>query len=315
MSDAKRFDVLGLGIVAVDDLLYVESYPPADAKTPIQHKERQCGGLTATALVAAARLGSRCAYAGVLGNDELSHFVEERLHHEGVDLTHLVRREDACPAHSIIIVDTTNHTRSILFEISGAVGADPHRPGDDVIRSASVLYVDHYGIEGTLRAARIARAAGIPIVADIERDEFQDFKELFSLVDHLIVSREFAAKITTESDPAAATKALWSEDRAVAVVTCGEEGCWYLNRDCSSPIHRPAFRVATVDTTGCGDVFHGAYASALARGLPLAERIRLASATAAMKATQPGGQTGIPTLQQVEAFLSEAIEKGLSHQG
>ncbi|MBN2129460.1 MAG: hypothetical protein JW741_08180, partial [Sedimentisphaerales bacterium] len=66
------FDVLGLGYTAVDDLLYVESYPPADNKARVRHRERHCGGLTATALVAAARLGARCMYAGVLGNDELS---------------------------------------------------------------------------------------------------------------------------------------------------------------------------------------------------------------------------------------------------
>ena len=68
MSDG--YDVLGLGSVAVDDLLYVPHYPPADAKLQVRRRERQCGGLTATALVAAARLGARCAYAGVLGEDE-----------------------------------------------------------------------------------------------------------------------------------------------------------------------------------------------------------------------------------------------------
>jgi sugar/nucleoside kinase (ribokinase family) len=60
-----------------------------------------------------------------------------------------------------------------------------------------------------------------------------------------------------------------------------------------------------VDTTGCGDVFHGAYASALARGLSLAERVRFAAAAAALKATRPGGQAGIPTRPEVEAFLQE----------
>lgn len=306
MKNEADFDVLGLGIVAVDDLLYVDTYPPPDAKTPIRRRERQCGGLAATALVAAARLGSRCAYAGLLGNDELSQFVEERLRHEGIGLTHAVRRDEACPAHSFIVVDTSRQTRNIFFELAGAVGAAPDLPTEDAIRSTKVLYVDHYGMEGILRAARIARAAGIPVVADIERDESPLFIELLGVCDHLIVSHDFAAKITYESEPPAAAKALWADGREAVVVTCGEEGCWYLDLDTrDSPVHQPAFRVNTVDTTGCGDVFHGAYASALARGLTLSERVRLASATAAMKATKPGGQSGIPTLPQVEAFLEE----------
>ena len=76
---AGTFDIVGLGCAAVDDLLYVPAYPPADAKVQIRRRERQGGGLTATALVAAARLGTRCAYAGVLGDDDLSEFVRRRL--------------------------------------------------------------------------------------------------------------------------------------------------------------------------------------------------------------------------------------------
>src|SRR5436309_652030 len=103
MSDAAptpkpaAVDVLGLGCVAVDDLLYVESYPAPDRKTRIESRDRQCGGLTATALVAAARMGARCAYAGVLGSDELSEFAIARLKAERIDLTHLIRQPQARP--------------------------------------------------------------------------------------------------------------------------------------------------------------------------------------------------------------------------
>src|SRR5262249_48809637 len=99
-----RFDIVGLGCAAVDDLLYVPAYPPADAKAQIQRRERQGGGLTATALVAAARLGARCAYAGVLGDDDLSQFVRANFEGEGVDVTWVRLRPGARPIHSIIIV-------------------------------------------------------------------------------------------------------------------------------------------------------------------------------------------------------------------
>src|SRR5512133_1848243 len=84
----EPIDILGLGGVAVDDLVFVEAYPPADAKVVVARRERHCGGLTATALVAAARLGARCAYGGILGDDELSRFVEQTLVREGIDVSH-----------------------------------------------------------------------------------------------------------------------------------------------------------------------------------------------------------------------------------
>jgi sugar/nucleoside kinase (ribokinase family) len=305
MKTDATIDVLGLGCVAVDDLLYVTAYPPADAKEQVQRRERQCGGLTATALVAAARLGARCAYAGVLGFDADSQFVVDCFQREQIDVTHLVRRSDARPIRSTIIVDESRQTRNIFFDLSGSVGATPDRPAAEVIRSSRILFVDHYGLEGMIRAARIARAAGIPVVADLERDEWSGFAELLGLVDHLIVSRRFAAQLTGTDHPAAATERLWHAERQAVVVTCGDDGCWYRGAAAdAAPRHQPAFPVATVDTTGCGDVFHGAYASALARDLDLRERIRFASAAAALKATRRGGQAGIPSRQETEAFLA-----------
>src|SRR5262249_6276897 len=154
---APRFDVLGLGCVAIDDLFYVAAYPPADAKEPVRRCERQCGGLTATALVAAARLGSSCAFAGTLGHDDPSNFVVRRLGEEGIDVSHVRRRPGVRPIHSTVIVDEQRLTRTIFYDLSGAVGAEADWPPDEVIRSARVLFVDHFGAEGMARAARIAR--------------------------------------------------------------------------------------------------------------------------------------------------------------
>ncbi len=302
---AAPFDILGLGCVAVDDLLYVAAYPPADAKVPVRRRERQCGGLTATALVAAARLGARCAYAGTLGDDELSQFVRGRLRHEGVEVAHARHRPDARPIHSTIVVDEGRQTRNIFYDLEGVYGAEPGWPDPGVIRSARVLYVDHFGCEGMAWAARIARGAGAEVVADFERGEMPGFPELAALVGHLIVSRDFARTLTGATDAAAAARKLWGDGRRAVVVTAGEEGCWWLDGPGEEVRHQAAFAVRAADTTGCGDVFHGAYASALVRGLDAAGRVRFATAAAALKATQRGGQSGIPTRPAVEAFLQE----------
>jgi sugar/nucleoside kinase (ribokinase family) len=298
----KQWDVLALGNTAIDDLLFVEEFPAADTKTPILHSQRQCGGLAATAIVAAARLGARCAYAGALGEDELSQFVEATLQREGVDTTHVVRRADAVPVHSRIIVGA-NGTRNIFYETKGFCGAHENAPNAEIIGAARVLLVDRWGIEGTLRAMKIARENEIPIVGDIERSGFKGFEEWMQAVNHLIVPEEFALSFTGASTPGAAARKLWSSAREVVVVTCGENGCHALESESASPQFFPAFAVEVVDTTGCGDVFHGVYAASLARNEDLESRARFSAAAAAIKATQPGGQSGAPTRAIVEDFM------------
>jgi sugar/nucleoside kinase (ribokinase family) len=298
------FDILGLGAVAVDDLLAVPVYPPADTKVRVRKSERQCGGQCATTLVAAARLGSRCAYAGLIGDDEDSRFVLDTFQREGVDVTHVCRRSDARPFRSTIIVDEQRHTRTIFSEERGTVGAAADWPPPEVIEATRVLFVDHHGIAGMTRAARIARAAGIAVVADFERGTAPGFAELLSLVDHLIVSRDFAVQWTGATDPQVAVQRLWTPQREVVAVTCGADGCWFREHQ-DAVRHQPAVVVETVDTTGCGDVFHGAYASALARDVLLPGRMRFAAAAAALKATRTGGQAGIPDRARVETMLGE----------
>jgi sulfofructose kinase len=302
----EPYDVLGLGYASIDDLLFLPRFPEPDAKMQVERHERHCGGLTATALVAAARLGSRCAFAGVLGKDELSEHVLGCLAAEGIDTRYVYRDRQARPVHSVILVDQSAATRTILFNLSGVRGARSDWPEAEVIRAAGVLFVDDCGPAGMARAAGIARASKIPVVADIEGDESPAFEALWGLVDHLILSQGFASRVTGQADPARAAAALFNGDRRMTAVTCGAGGVWYVDAgDPSRARHCAAFPVRAVDTTGCGDVFHGAYASALARGLDVEGRMEFAAAAAAMKACFPGGQAGIPGRAQVEAFLGQ----------
>src|ERR1700730_12647990 len=303
----KSIDILGLGCVAVDDLLYVTSFPAADTKVRVLSWERQCGGLTGTALVTAARLGARCAFAGLLGLDELSHAIEENFLREGVEIKFAPRTTDAPVPHAVVIVAAETGTRNIFYRIDGRVGADNWLPEESVVRSARVLFLDQYGMGGNLRAALIARAAGIPIVADFEEHHDPRFQELLGLVDHIVLPEDVAAKITGKRSPQSAAEALWHKDCHAVVITCGVAGSWFVGTD-RMVQHQPAFKVRALDTTGCGDVFHGAYAAALAQGAKLVECVRRATAAAALKATQPGGQRGIPTRNQVDEFLQSEPE-------
>ena len=299
----KRWDVLGLGCAAVDDAIYVERFPAGDTKIRVRHRQRRVGGLTTAALLTGARMGGSCAYAGKLGNDELSTVVLDELQRTGVDVSPVVHVDEGSPIHAIVVLGDADHTRTIFAYNDGSLGAHGALPPAEVIEATRVLFVDTYGVAGQLRAARIARAAGIPIVADFERGEGPHFEELLALVDHLILSQHFACSWTGSDSPQQALQHLWTPQRAAVVVTAGEQGCWLL--DAEGVHHQPAFAVEVQDTNGCGDAFHGAWAVALAQGQPPRECARIASAVAALKATQPG-LTGVPPLAEVHAFMARA---------
>ncbi len=298
--DPKQFDVLGLGCAAVDDLLYVPRFPGVDEKVQVERSVRRFGGLTGMALVAAARAGARCAYAGCLGEDELSRYVAAHLQQEGVDVSLSPRLPQARVVHSTVVVSNDSGSRNIFFEGSGLIGAHDTQPADHIIRNSRVLFIDQWGMAGNLRAARVARSAGVAVVADIEDARSPLFQDVLDLVDHLILGERFARKISGASDAAAAARTLWRPGRAVVIVTCGGTGCWSMSAETSlTPAHHPAFPVKATDTTGCGDVFHGAYAASLARGDALRIRIQFASAAAALKAQD--GET--PRLAAIQTFL------------
>lgn len=301
---SAKVDVLGCGCVAVDDLLMVDAYPPVDARVPVRRWERHCGGLTATALVAAVRLGSRCRYVGVVGRDELSEFALAALRREGIDVTHVRRSARARPVHAVIVVSEKSGTRNIFFQRDPSPVDGTSRSLRRLIQDTRVLFVDDVDVESSLAAARIARKAGIPVVADCENGVSPRCGELLKEVGHLILSLDVARRLVGAVPPSKLLGGLWSKNREVVVVTDGAKGCWYLEGAKKGRIcHQRAFRVKAVDTTGCGDVFHGAYASALARGAGLVERLRFASAVAALKATRRGGQQGVPDRNAVERFL------------
>jgi sulfofructose kinase len=298
-----RFDVLGIGCAAVDDCIYISGLPPTDGKVRVLARSRDFGGIAATALAAAARLGASCRFAGLLGDDPDSIAVVRDLRRAGVVVSRTTRSHDARPIRSTIVTSVDQATRAIYFEDSFVAGADPAIP-ETTIRRARVLLVDGYGIEGSLRASQIARNAGIPIVADFEVLDNAGLPQLLELVDHLILSANFAGNLTGAVQPADSLRALWNDARKLVAITDGASGCWVMTSDNPELVRVPAYEVIPLDTTGCGDVFHGAYAAALAFGYPLLGAIGFANIAAALKATRKGTRQALPTRAEVESHLS-----------
>ncbi|MCC7357959.1 MAG: hypothetical protein IT317_00680 [Anaerolineales bacterium] len=303
------YDVLGLGAVAVDDLLYVDEFPRPDGKTQVRATARAGGGLAGTALVAAARLGARAAYCGVLDEDDLSAYTLNELRREGVDCGPVVRRAGARPYHSVIIVNRLQPQRCILFSNANVVAPTPADLPESTIAAAQVLFVDHTAGGAAARAAALARRHGRAVVGDIEQAEFSEREAFLESVNHLILNQEMAAGLTGLADPAASAAALLRPGSAAVVVTHGAAGSWWAAPG-QPARHQPALSVEVVDTTGCGDVFHGAYAACLAWGGDVPTAVQVATVAAGLKARSSGGRGGIPNRAEVEQRLAAERQGG-----
>lgn len=298
----KRWDIIGIGVVVVDDLLYLDHFPQPNEKIVVKMAQRQGGGLTGTALVAAARQGAKSAYCGRLGNDALSLYSLQELEREGVDTSPSQFCVGNQPPHSIILVDMSCGSRTIISNLEGFKEPDCMIITEDLIVSSRVLFIDYLSHQAGLQAASLARAHGIPVVADLELASLPEVDSFLSVVDHLIIGIDLAGAITQEQNAEEMVRKIANPQTAACVVTAGADGCWYSEYG-GEVHHFPAYQVNVVDTTGCGDVFHGVYAAALARGERVSQAVQVASASAAIKATRPGGREGIPDLASVEAFL------------
>jgi sugar/nucleoside kinase (ribokinase family) len=307
MSDC--LDVLGIGIAAVDDLIYVAEYPSVDCKVPILGRARQGGGPACTAIAAVGSLGGRAAYVARFGDNELSTFIKSALLHHNTDVSHIVKDTSGGPYHSTILVDGLGH-RNVFYDATLYRPVVPENLPFSLIQSARVVLLDHITEPSLVPVAEKARSLGVRVLGDIEGCT-ESSRQLAMLTDYLIVPRAWALWATGTSDALEACKVLAHTERRATIVTDSARGCYCISECDSTVRHFPAFKVDVFDSNGCGDTFHGAFALAVARGLTVEQAIPFASAAAALKAVAAGGDNrgwdALPTLDEVLRFLEARL--------
>lgn len=296
-------DVVGLGCACLDFLGIVPHLPDQDDQVWMSASTQQGGGMVSTALVTLSRLGVSTAFAGKVGGDMAGRAVKEEFDLFGVDSEHLIVEPGATTPVSMILVDESTGQRTIMAG-GTTVDMSPSEIPAGMIADAKYVHLDTTGRQAALAAAEIADAAGVPVVLDADSlSRPQDIEDLLRATDYLIASQVFAEALTGRADPAAAAKSLAGYGSSVTVVTLGEEGSYTLASGRS--FHTPAFPVEVVDTTGAGDVYHGAYIFGLLQEWSLEKKAVFASAVAALSCTRLGGRTGIPDLRCTLDFLRD----------
>jgi len=299
MEPAKKkpsIQVFGLGQCSLDYIGRIEEYPPPDRKCEFSDLVIQGGGPVATALVALARWGISCAFAGVRGDDGFGNVIQGSLDAEGIDTRGLVVRKGYGSQFAFIAAEPGKGRRTIFWRRPTGPPLAPREIDYSRIEGAQILHTDGRMVEASLAAGRAARKAGVWVVADA--DTFHEgLVELAKGSDFFIASEHFAAGFLQKNNPMEACRRIAELGPRVAGVTLGSKGyvAWAEGR----MIVRPAYRVEAVDTTGCGDVFHAGFIYGLIRGWEYEKCFDFAGWAASRVSLRLGGRTGIPSLEQV----------------
>jgi len=304
MNRAKQFDVVGVGLNATDTLLVVPRFPAYAGKAPFTHEMLSPGGQVASAMVTCASLGLRTKYIGTLGDDERGRIQMESLLASGIDLEHVQVRKGCANQSAYIMIDQTTGERTVLWRRDDCLRIAPDEITPEQITCARLLHIDGHDTPAVEHAARIAHDAGMPVTVDVDTI-YHGFDRVLPHVDYLIASSEFPVQWTNQSDPFKALEMIQQEYKMrVAAMTLGAHGALALED--GKFVYAPAFVVNCADTTGAGDVFHGAFCYAVLQRMPMREALDFSNAMAALNCTALGARGGIRGIEEARALMARA---------
>lgn len=295
-NQTQPAQVFGIGQCSLDYIGKIEAYPPPDRKCEFVDMVTQSGGPVATALVALARWGISCAFAGVLGDDLFGRMIRESLETEGIDTAGVMIRKGKDSQFAFIVAEPGLGRRTIFWRRPTGTSLSPEEIDLRRVEQARILHTDGRFVEASLAACITARRAGVQVVTDA--DSFHEgLMELARWSDFFISSENFASALLQKEDPHEACRRIAELGPKVAGVTLGAKG--YVALAEGRWIEEPAYPVEAVDTTGCGDVFHAGFIFGLFQRWDYEKCLDFAAWAAAMVSLKMGGRSGIPSLEQV----------------
>jgi sulfofructose kinase len=300
MANPSKVDLVGVGLNATDTVIPLSTYPARGSKTEYSTVSTLPGGQVATTVVACQHWGLRTRYVGKLGDDLAATLHREAFSHAGVE-TRIITVPGGASAQSLILVDAQGE-RTVLCRRDERLALHPADLDREWITNARALHVDGYDTEAAILAATWARAAGVPVIADLD-ELYPNVEALIDNVDYLIVSRDFPTRLTGEPDLEQALRKMQRRySSRLAAATLGQDGV--LAFDGTRLLHTPAFCVPVIDTTGAGDIFHAGFIYALLQNWPLDRQLEFACAAAALNCTAVGARGGIHSLDDIATLIA-----------
>ena len=297
-------DVLCIGHAACDVSLFVDQYPQENTKCETHESLEACGGPAANAAWLLSSWGLRTGFAGLVGDDVHGRRTRDEFIAAGTDVSLLEMRPGHATPLSMILVNRQNGRRTIInrklkgasLSLDAAMLA-PLKP--------RVLLFDGHELEASLTALEAFPDA----ISILDAGSWREgTAALAGKVHFLAASERFALQATgmkglrDDAERRHCLTRLRQQFATKTIFTLGERGLIF---DVGDGFHEiPAFQAGTVDTTAAGDIFHGAFAYAIAGGLPLLEALRFSSMTASLSVRKAGGRSSIPRLAEVKEALA-----------
>lgn len=295
--------ITGVGAAVLDHLNLIEDYPKEDGSTHITQIICQGGGACATAIVAAHRLGMHGQMITTIGDDETGRMILDGLDQEGIDTTMVEIVPDGISPHSEIMVNPQTGTRTKFVCNNTLPPIAWNKDQIDQIRNSDLLHVDGTRYDNAMAAIKIAKQYGIPVSVDgCHMEEDKELNRSMALeADILIMNARYPKLVAKTATTEEALAFFAANGPKVVISTQGTNGClaWI---DGKAEVF-PAYSVKAVDSTGAGDVFHGAFLASYMNDGDVRRAIRYASIAAALKCTQVGGRAGIPTDREIVSYL------------
>lgn len=299
----RPIDVVGIGECSLDEVWLLPGPISTGMKLRAAARERLGGGQIATALVAAARLGLECAFAGAVGDDAAGAFVLDGLKSERVDVQAVHTVPGGATRTALLLVDEASGERSVIELADRKVTVPPAAVPEALIARAKVVHLDATHPATALQAARLARAHGAIVSLDVDQAA-PALEELLALADVCVTAEGLPAKLAGTADLEEALKWLAARTGAFVGCTLGARGAAAL--DGGHLLFSPAFaQPRVVDTTACGDTFRAATLRAILDGKGVGDALRFANAAAGLKC-RALGRRGCPTKSEVDELLARA---------
>src|SRR6266849_10638432 len=300
MSKPSKVDVVGVGLNATDTLIPVAHYPARGSKVEFRSANVLPGGQVASAMVACQQWGFRTRYVGKVGDDPAAMIHRAEFDRLGVE-AQLLTAPGCASQQAFILVDAAGE-RTVLWKRDHRLTLRPEELRREWIVDSRALHVDGHDTAAAVVAADWARAAGIPVIADLD-ELYPGIEALLLNLDYLITSRDIPGRLVGEQDLRKSLPALRTRYGCrLTAATLGQEGV--LAWDGSQFQYAPAFRVDTTDTTGAGDNFHAGFIYGLLRGWPLSRQLDFACAAAALNCTAAGARGGIQSVENIEKLIA-----------
>jgi sulfofructose kinase len=300
MTKSSKIDLVGVGLNATDTLIPLPQFPTSGSKIEFRSANVLPGGPVASAVVACQQWGLRTRYVGKVGDDGAAEIHREEFARTGVE-AHLFTAPGCASQQAFILVDDSGE-RTVLWKRDDRLTLRPEELQREWIVDARALHVDGHDTAAATTAARWARAAGVPVVADVD-NLYPGFEALFDNIDYLISSRDIPGRLLGEQDLQKSLPLFRNRFGCrLAAATLGHDGV--LAWDGTQFRYAPAYQVNVIDTTGAGDIFHAGFIYALLQGWPPQRQLDFACAAAALNCAAVGARGGIQPVETIEKLMA-----------